>query len=77
VSNPYLEKLRSIGYLSRGRTRAKVREGREHPESGRPFKAITDEFGNVTTEHDTRDDRVDVNIQAPHIRVEGTTREIR
>jgi hypothetical protein len=51
MSNPYRDRLLSIGYLSRGRTQARVREGRAHPDSGKPFKAVKDELGNVVTEH--------------------------
>lgn len=47
----YTEKLKSIGYLSRGRTRAREISGRSHPESGKPFRAVTDELGNIVTEH--------------------------
>jgi hypothetical protein len=53
-----LAKLRSIGYLGRGRSRDRVREGRAHPETGVPFKTVTNEAGS-TTEHATKDDRVD------------------
>jgi hypothetical protein len=68
----YREKLASIGFLSRGRTRPRVREGREHPESGQRWKTVTDEHGNDTTYHaasplgaDT--ERVDVEIRPPAI----------
>jgi hypothetical protein len=47
----WLEKMRSIGHLSRGRTRSREVSGREHPDSGKPFKAMQDELGNVVTEH--------------------------
>jgi len=40
------------------RTRTVVREGREHPETGKPWKSTITEAGKVT-EHATRDDRVD------------------
>jgi hypothetical protein len=66
-----LARLRSIGYLSRGRTRARVQEGREHAETGKPWKATTDEAGNTVTEHGAAgsgvSDRQDVNIMAPHV----------
>ena len=66
MSNPYRDRLLSIGYLSHGRTRPLVRDGREHPESGKPFKAVRDELGNVVTEHGARgsgvSDRQDVHI---------------
>lgn len=63
-----LEKLRSVGYLSRGRTQSRSKSGREHPESGEPFKVTRDELGNDVTEHGKRgsglSDRQDVNINA-------------
>jgi hypothetical protein len=46
------EKLRSIGYLSRGRTRPRVRETRE--QDGARTKAVTDELNNTVTEHTRR-----------------------
>ena len=46
-----LDKLRSIGFLSRGRTQSRSTSGREHPDSGLPFQAVTDELGNTVTEH--------------------------
>lgn len=52
-----LTKMRSIGVISR-RSGDRVTEGRSHPETGRPWKATTNETGTVT-EHDTKDDRVD------------------
>lgn len=58
--NAFREKLLSIGYLPKGRTRARVREGRV---DGHKVKVTTDEHGNTTTEHDTKDDRVDVKIR--------------
>jgi hypothetical protein len=66
MSNPYRDKLLSVGYLSRGRTRAKVREGRRG--DGTRVKATTDELGNTTTEHATRDDRVDVTVRPQTVR---------
>jgi hypothetical protein len=60
-----LEKLRSIGYLSRGRTQSRVREGRR-PDGVR-VKATTDELGNTVTEH-AAGDRQDVHIRAEPIR---------
>jgi hypothetical protein len=44
------EKMLSIGVISK-RTRPIVREGREHNDSGLPYKAVTDEGGNTVTEH--------------------------
>lgn len=55
----FADKVRSLGFLSGGRTRTRVQEGRAHPETGVPYKTTTTEAG-VTTEHATRDDRVDV-----------------
>lgn len=55
------EKLLSLGYLARGRTRDRVREGRR--EDGVRVKSTTDELGNTVTEHATKDDRVDVAVQ--------------
>jgi hypothetical protein len=52
-----LAKLRSIGVIGK-RSRPVVREGREHPETGVPWKKTTTEAGS-TTEHATKDDRVD------------------
>lgn len=62
-----LAKLRSIGHLSRGRTMSRIRdEGREHPDSGEPYKTVRDELGHDTTEHGARgsgvSDRQDVSI---------------
>ena len=67
----YRDRLASIGYLSRGRTRAQARAGRSHPESGKPYQAVKDENGNVVTEHGRPgtgvSDRQDVHIYAEHI----------
>ena len=46
------DKLRSIGVISR-RTGSRVTEGRQHPETGKPYKATTDELGGTVTEHST------------------------
>jgi hypothetical protein len=62
MANDFTHRMRSIGYLPRGRTRAQVTEGREHPETGRPFKSVSDEAGTVT-EHNTKDDRVDAVVR--------------
>ena len=61
-----LEKMRSIGYLGKGRTRNKVVEGRR--EDGVRTKATTDELGNTVTEHASKDDRVDVMIRPKTIK---------
>lgn len=63
-----LEKLRSIGYLSRGRTMSRSTSGREHPDSGLPYQTTRDELGNDITEHGQRgsgtSERQDVEIHA-------------
>jgi hypothetical protein len=46
-----LGKLRSIGHLKGGRTMSRSTSGREHPDSGLPYQAVTDELGNTVTEH--------------------------
>jgi hypothetical protein len=69
-----LEKLRSIGHLSRGRTRSRSKSGREHPESGEPYKVTRDESGNDVTEHGARgsgvSDRQDVHIHAEPVELD-------
>lgn len=45
-----IEKMRSIGVISK-RTRPLVDEGRQHPESGMRYKAVTDENHATVTEH--------------------------
>jgi hypothetical protein len=74
-----LEKLRSIGYLSRGRTQSRSKSGREHPESGEPYKATRDELGNVVTEHGAAgsgcSDRQDVNIHAETVHYDMRERQ--
>lgn len=47
----FSEKLKTIGVLRGGRSRDKVQSGREHPDSGKPFRAVTDQAGNTVTEH--------------------------
>jgi len=68
VADVDLDKLRSIGYLSRGRTQSRTRSGRSHPESGKPYKVTRDECGNDVTEHGAPgagvSDRQDVTIHA-------------
>jgi hypothetical protein len=68
------EKLLSLSYLSRGRTRNHVREGRDTA-TGERFKAVTDELGNTVTQRG--DDRQDVKIRAPHVVAATTVREER
>jgi hypothetical protein len=57
VPNPYLDKLRTVGAISRT-SKPAVTEGRRHPETGRRWKRTEDD-GSVVTEHDTKTDRVD------------------
>ena len=68
-----LEKLRSIGHVSR-LTGSRSRSGREHPETGKPFKVTRDELGNDVTEHGKAgsglSDRHDVNIHAETLNVD-------
>jgi hypothetical protein len=54
----FADKVRTLGVLSGGRTRTRVVEGRQHPQTGVPFKTTITDAGRVT-EHATRDDRVD------------------
>jgi hypothetical protein len=51
MATEWQDKMRSIGFLSGGRTGDRERSGREHPDSGRPWKSVTDEAGNTVTEH--------------------------
>lgn len=62
-----LGKMRSIGIISK-RTRTRYREGKQHPETGVPWKARTDSDGNTVTEHANKDNRVDVQVQAETVR---------
>lgn len=66
MSNPYRDKLLGVGVISR-RSRPQVREGREHPDSGAPWKAVTDEAGTVT-EHNIKGDRVDAVARVETVR---------
>lgn len=75
MSNPYLEKLRSVGFMTRGRTRPKIVEG--YDRDGARTKAVTDELGNTVTEHNNSKDQVDVHIRAPHLKIVGSQREVR
>lgn len=58
-------KLLSVGYLSRGRTKDQVSEGRDS--DGHRFKATTDELGNTVTER--HGDRQDVTARPQTVRV--------
>lgn len=73
MASEWLERMRSVGHLSGGRTRDRVTEGREHPDSGKPFKAVQDELGHTVTEHGAAgsgvSDRQDVHINAQTVQV--------
>ena len=60
-----VDKLRTIRVGRRRETT--VSEGREHPETGRPWKTTTTDAGSVT-EHATKDDRVDAVARVETIR---------
>jgi hypothetical protein len=47
----FSDKIKTVGVLRGGRTRSREETGREHPDSGKPYKAVTDELGNTVTEH--------------------------
>lgn len=65
----FRDKVRSLSFISGGLpSRPKVTEGRQHPETGRPYKRTEDE-GSIVTEHNTRDDRVDGTAKVDTIRV--------
>ncbi len=66
MSNPYRDRLLSIGVISK-RSGDVVREGRRP--DGLRVKATTDELGNTVTEHAVKGDRVDVHIKPDTIRV--------
>lgn len=74
MASEFLERMRSIGYLSRGRTRSRTSGGRAHPDSGKPYKAVTDELGGTVTEHGTPgtgvSDRQDAHIRPDTLRLD-------
>jgi hypothetical protein len=62
MSNPYRDKLLSVGVMPRGRKKdVNVKEYKDN--AGARVKETIDEFGNSTIEHNTKDDRVDVTIR--------------
>ena len=69
----FSDKIRTIGYLSGGRTRSREQSGREHPDSHLPYKAVTDELGTTVTEHSEPGSgvsaRQDVHIRPDAMRV--------
>lgn len=74
MSNPFRDRLLGVGVISK-RTRDQVVEGKAHPESGRRFKATTDELGNTVTEHSASgaapgvSDRQDVNVRPQAVKL--------
>jgi hypothetical protein len=77
MANEYLEKLRSVGTISR-RTGNRVEEGRD-PETGARFKSTTDELNNTVTERSSRgpsgvSERQDVHLrpETVHYKMGGT-----
>jgi hypothetical protein len=75
MASEWQEKMRSVGYLSRGRTGSRQVSGREHPDSGKPYKAVLDEAGNVVTEHSDPGSgvscRQDVEIRPDPVQAKG------
>lgn len=70
----FRDKVRSLGFLPGGRTRPRITEGRTHPETGVAYKTVTTEVGS-TTEHATRDDRVDAVAVPQTVRVVRAPKE--
>ena len=71
MSNPYRDKLLSIGVLPKGLpSKTKVTEG--HGEHGR-YKATTDEQGNTVTQH-SKGDRQDVTVRPKPVDISLTVR---
>lgn len=71
----WLEKIRSIGSIGK-LSGDQVTEGRD--ETGRRYKAVTDELNNTVTRRSNGVEEVqDVHIRAPHIRRVTTTIEER
>lgn len=74
----FADKVRSLAVISR-RTRDLVTEGRRSErdpgvDAGKRFKATTDQLGNTVVESDNRQD---VRVKAPHIRMTSITTEER
>ncbi len=66
MANEFTERMRSIGVISR-RSGNRVREGRDHPETGARWKATTDEAGTTHVEH-AKGDRVDAVVRPQTVR---------
>jgi hypothetical protein len=73
MSNPYRDRLLSIGVISK-RSRPVVREGREHPETGKAWKSTSDDAGTVI-EHNTKDDRVDAVVTPETVKLQAQVKE--
>jgi hypothetical protein len=67
VSSEFREKLLTLGVISR-RSRPVVREGREHPETGKAWKSVSDEAGTVT-EHNVKGERVDALVRPSTVHI--------
>lgn len=80
MSNPYRDKLLSVGYIKgNGRNSIRCADGQIRPkvaestdENGDRTKAITDEAGNTVTEHNNAKDQVDVMIRPASIEADLT-----
>lgn len=69
MASEFAEKVRSLSFIGGGRARdTRVVEGRAHPDTGVPYKTTITEAGR-TTEHATRDDRVDAVVTPTSITV--------
>lgn len=65
-----------VGTIGFGkRTLPTIHEGRR--QDGVRTKATTDELGHTVTEHASKDDRVDVQIRAPHVVIKAEQTETR
>jgi hypothetical protein len=72
MTNPYLEKLRSVGVMRGGTTKDRVTEGRD-ADTGTRWKATTDELNNTVTERTERaasgvSERQDVHLRPETVR---------
>lgn len=68
----FAEKIRTLHFGTRGRTRDRVVDGRRA--NGERCKSTTDELGNTVTESA---ERQDVQIRAPHVRLHAEQKEFR
>lgn len=73
---PFKEKIKTLQVMQRSGKGHAVKEWKDDRD-GHRIKATRDDLNNVTTEHNTKDDRVDVLIRPPHYNSrEGEIREI-